>query len=430
MRARYTIASVVAIFVFPVVSLAQGTWTTLPPNSLSWRFEDLFFVNADVGWAVDGGGQILKTTNGGDSWTQQFHDSNFYFRSVAFFDEQVGFAGTLSSALFRTADGGATWTNINASLPVVPAGICGMSIANDSTIYITGIFYSPAYFMKSTDRGLTWTHTSMSAQAFTLVDVHFKDSDVGFLVGGASMAGQNKAVILRTDNGGASWTTVGLGPHSNERAWKIQFVNDLVGFVSVEELSPEPQYFKTTDGGATWVLHTVTPTIPTGTVQGIGFLTEDHGWVGGFNDLLFETLDGGGTWTYQPAVGQSYNRFWRMSDTVMYVAGRRVYRYDADGTTVGMDGVDDTPLPGHGLSLVGANPASDHSLIALELINDTYVELSVHRTDGALVERIQKGMRAKGTHRIPWDHSHLAPGAYLLALYTYHGYQTIRVVVQ
>ena len=82
--------------------------------------------------------------------TQQFYNSN-YFRSVEFFDEQVGFAGTLSSALFRTEDGGATWGwDISASLPTVPAGICGMSVADDTTIYLTGIFCSPAYIMRST----------------------------------------------------------------------------------------------------------------------------------------------------------------------------------------------------------------------------------------------------------------------------------------
>lgn len=428
---RALAVSVILMFTSFSVCHAQGTWQALSANSLSWRFEDIFFVNENVGWAVDGGGQILKTSNAGQTWVQQFYDDDMYFRSVEFFDEQVGFAGTLSSALLRTDDGGATWVNINSSLPVVPGGICGMSVANDSTIYVTGIFYSPAYVMKSTDRGLTWTHQSMSAQAFTLVDVHFKNSNEGYLVGGASMAaGQGKPVVLRTMNAGVSWEVVGLGAHAGERAWKIQFLDENIGYVSIEELTPDPQYLRTIDGGATWTQHTITPSIPTGTVQGIGFLNENLGWIGGFSDLLFETTDSGSSWEYQPNNGESYNRFWRMNDSIMYVGGQQIYKYTAQGDPTGVGVPFSTPLNGHGFQLLGANPVSGSSSISIDLINNTFMQVSLHDANGKRIKVFTEGLRSKGQHQVEWNTDGLATGTYLLSLYTYHGFQVLKVGVK
>ncbi|HOP44995.1 MAG TPA: YCF48-related protein [Flavobacteriales bacterium] len=420
---------VCSLFV-PFVCFAQGSWQVLSASSLSWRFEDLFFVNDSVGWAVDGGGQILKTTDAGSSWTQQFYNSNYYFRSVEFFDEQVGFAGTLSSALFRTEDGGATWVDISASLPTVPAGICGMSVADDTTIYLTGIFYSPAYIMRSTDRGTTWTHTSMSTLAFNLVDVHFKNTLEGYLAGTASLtAGQGRPVVLRTTDGGNNWTVAGLGANQGERAWKIQFLNDSVGFASIEELSPDPQYLKTTDGGLSWTLQVVSPSIPTGTVQGVGFLTEEQGWLGGFNDLLFGTSDGGSTWSYQPSVGQSFNRFWRMNDSVMYVGGQQIYRYTDHAISTIIQVPLEPGLQGHVFELIGPNPVVGPASVRLTLVNDTYVEVTVRDLAGRRVATLFQGMGNKGELSVPWDATGSAAGNYLLSLYTYHGYQVIQVVV-
>lgn len=401
------------------------TWNTLPANSLSWRFEDIFFIDEQTGWAVDGGGQILKTTNAGNSWVQQFTNSDYFFRSVEFLDENIGFAGTLSSALFKTEDGGQTWTNINSSLPQVPAGICGMSSPNDSTIYITGVFYGLAYFMKSTDRGLSWEHTNMASYALGLVDVHFKDENEGFLVGMGPQGSGLRARILRTTDGGQSWTVVHEGTETEERAWKIQFLTNDVVYVSVEELSPNPHYYKSTDGGLTWQDNEIISMVTSGTVQGVGFLTEDVGWVGGFNDLFFETTDGGQTWTHQPTIGSSFNRFWRMNGTTMYVGGLGIYKYT--NNSIGIADYETTQPHGHQISVAYTGPGT--SLIDLQLVNNTYVELSLYDLQGKRVQTIDANQRNKGEHQVLWQHD-VPAGIYLLALYTYHGFETLKVVLE
>ena len=424
---RFPLSAVIFLLCISNYSSAQ-TWTTLNANSLSWRFEDLFFVDADIGWAVDGGGQILKTLDGGDNWVQQFYDSDQFFRSVEFFDANIGFAGTLSNALFKTTNGGTTWVNITSTLPVVPTGICGMSVANDSTIFLTGTFFGDAYFMRSTDHGTTWTHTVMANMALGLVDVHFKNSLEGFLIGQGPQGTGLKARILHTIDGGQNWVLAHEGVSINERAWKIQFLNDTIAYVSVEDLSPNPHYYKTIDGGITWQNHDVMSTLTAGTVQGIGFLNEDVGWVGGFNDLFFETTDGGQTWAHQPSIGLSFNRFWRMNEHTMYVGGLNIYKYT--NTNLGVhDAVDPIVPIGHTFRLQGGNPTSGNSIIELDLVNDTHVELSVYTLSGKRVQTIDARMRNKGAHTVEWEHD-LGPGFYLLALYTNYGYGSIKVLVE
>ncbi len=421
------------IFGLTLCSLQAQSWQTLNANTLSWRFEDLCFVDPDIGWVVDGGGQILKTVNGGQNWTQQFYNSSLYFRSVEFLNDQLGFAGTLANGnptaqLLRTTDGGATWTDLTGNFPVNVTGICGISIVDENTVFITGVFFGSAYIMKSTDQGDTWQYTNMSTYANGLVDIYFKDGLNGWAVGQGNQGNALRAVILGTTNGGTTWNLLRSGDHSNQRSWKIQQLNDNVFYASIEEFEPSPQYFKSIDGGQTWSLQNVVTTNTSGTMQGIGFLNENLGWVGGFSQLFYETTDGGQTWDYQPSIGLSFNRFQRVNDTLMYTAGVNVYRY-ADPALLSIDEFEIVKPKGHSLAIKGSNIVKDQAAILLNLINNTYCELSVYNTNGQRVQTIHQQRMQAGEHEIQWQLPQLAKGPYFLVLYTYHGYESIKVVV-
>jgi hypothetical protein len=74
------------------------------------RFDDIWFRDADRGWAANSLGQILHTHDGGATWVEQFQDEEVYFRCLGFVSGTRGWAGTSPSAsgkrLLETSDGG------------------------------------------------------------------------------------------------------------------------------------------------------------------------------------------------------------------------------------------------------------------------------------------------------------------------------------
>src|SRR5690606_10732782 len=75
-------------------------------------------------------------------------------------------------------------------------------------------------------------------------------------------------------------------------------------------------------GGQTWEALTVESL----TMQGIGFVDEQTGWIGG-RGTPEVTTDGGQTWSPAPDLGQAVNRFAFFGDDLGYASAQRIYRY-------------------------------------------------------------------------------------------------------
>jgi hypothetical protein len=184
------------------------------------------------------------------------------------------------------------------------------------------------------DNGASWELIDMRPYASNLIDIYFYDEDNGFVVGGLidpkaqidhkayppprlSRYGQVKPVILRTREGGMSWTNTVANIkdfESGEWGWKIQFLNEKHGFIALENFR-DASILVTKDGGDSWVRKHVAknqdPSSPAinNDLEGIGFINELQGWVGGwgFQDLSTPvgglensfTQDGGETWIAQ-----------------------------------------------------------------------------------------------------------------------------------
>lgn len=318
--------------------------TTAPPAG---RYDDIGFIDESTGWAVNSNGQILKTTNAGATWTVQRQLPGTYPRCLGFANAQKGWVGTTAAPrrLFQTADGGANWTLVENLPPQTPVKICGLSVVNEHVIYGSGTNVpgdGPA-MLKSVDGGATWSAWNMSAHATILIDCFFPDPQRGWVVGGKANVphptrNDVRPVVLLTEDGGQTWVDrlagLSIDFPFGEWGWKIQFLDDRVGFVSLENFSAGAT-LKTTDGGNTWVRLPLNDPQRNANLEGIGFLDENHGWVGGWGDRLFqsgkssETLDGGQTWQDANEIGKYINRF-RFVGTplkVAYASGQTVYKY-------------------------------------------------------------------------------------------------------
>ena len=73
-------------------------------------FNDIFFINDQIGWAVADG--VWKTVNGGESWTKTVSLFNT-LTGIYFLDESIGyFTGNtitgIGGGIFKSTDGGSS----------------------------------------------------------------------------------------------------------------------------------------------------------------------------------------------------------------------------------------------------------------------------------------------------------------------------------
>ena len=293
------------------------------------------------------------------------HSSPDYFRSVEFFDENVGFAGSLYGRLYKTEDGGENWEDISALIPISFDGICGMSAADDTTIYICGVWSNPAYIFKSTDRGESWEFINMTSHAYSLVDIKFTDADHGF-VSGQSANLDEGGIILYTENGGADWEVKKLTDHPNDYVWKIQLLDSVNAFGAVADVAGgfETRFLKSIDAGMNWEVKTVSDEYHY--VEMCGFINVDTGWTGSYD--ILETFDGGETWHINN-FGYNMNRFFKVNDNLAFSSGESIYVYsdtsyiapvdttEEDTTEVTIQNIFD---PIHALFNITPNPSGNY----------------------------------------------------------------------
>jgi photosystem II stability/assembly factor-like uncharacterized protein len=335
----------------PDAVVAPPIWRQTNAPEASSRTDDIWFLDPNRGWAVNSNGQILHTDDGFTTWQEQFHDEELYLRCVGFASESRGWVGTLTPnrQLLETRDGGSTWTAATGLPDLVPSAVCGLSVVNESVVYASGTNYPnrPARMMRTLDGGATWEGWEMAAHADLLVDTYFTDADNGWVVGGKAAVPNPRrddvhAVLLRTTDGGRTWINKAAALADElplgEWGWKIHFVTDRLGYVALESFT-RAAILKTVDGGETWTRIEVNDPQGNANLEGVGFLDEDTGWVGGWGSAGFTegfssaTRDGGTLWQDANDIGRFINRFRFFRDVpVGYASGLTIYKYSAEPT--------------------------------------------------------------------------------------------------
>jgi photosystem II stability/assembly factor-like uncharacterized protein len=311
--------------------LLAGLWLALlPAGAQSWqqlateaypgKQDDIFFINEQTGWYVNGYGKIFKTQDAGQTWQLQWSQKGSFFRCIAFLDSLHGYVGTVGTdyfpnvqdtiPLYRTRDGGKTWTPVAYKGSYVK-GLCAIDIVKEQYIqhgktayrhhiYAVGRVGSPAMMMVSHDDGESFVSSSLHEQAQMLFDIKMFNKNEGIACA-ASHADitQSNALILTTKDGGISWQKVYQSNRPFETTWKASFPSRKVGYVTLQVYNPDTnakqqRVVKTTDGGATWQ---ELPLCEDAQARpfGVGFIDELHGFVGTMNSG-YETKDGGLTW--------------------------------------------------------------------------------------------------------------------------------------
>ena len=408
-RVRRFILSASAVFCVisgaSIVSAAPQ-WRTLPqaPVAAAGRHDDVFFFNEQIGWVCNLSGEIWKTTNGGASWVAQL-DTLEAFRCITFVDSLRGWAGSLFDVnlLWETSDGGNTWSIVPNIPNPRPAGLCGMWPVNSDVVYGCSKYNGPATLIKTIDGGSTWTTIDLSPYASTLIDCYFVSPDSGFVVGGlGEFQNLTKSIVLSTGDGGATWSVRWQGTRLEEWGWKIAFPTPDIGYISLESSNGSHYFIKSLDGGTTWNEHF----FGNGSArreQGIGFANPSLGWVGGSAGFAYETTDGGQNWNLTNW-GTQLNRVFMMSGTLGYAVGETVYKYsEQDVTDILVEEPSSVPQTPMVLQQNQPNPFNPTTTIRYVIEKDATIRLLVFDVRGKMVRKLVDQLEAAGEHVVVWD---------------------------
>ncbi len=271
------------------------TWQNpLPQGNALWG---VAFESATTGYAVGARGTVMRTTDGGASWTD-VSDRDALDETIR--EVEVVAPGTLVAVtepgrILRSTDGGETWIEI-----AHPATESLRELTQvDGVLTVLGYL---SEVLRSTDGGLTWSLLT-SPGATGLKGQYWFDADRGIVVG--------NSLARETVDGGVTWTDLPGGAATSASCEAIDFAGD--EGVIVGEFSS----WRTRDGGVSWTeKHEFSDPI----YQRRVFIDDaDHYTV--FIDTegaaIARTDDDGATWTY-PVLRQDVGGF---LDAIRHPAG-------------------------------------------------------------------------------------------------------------
>jgi len=225
------LCTVFAVLLF-LEHLEAQDWHRQHPIDSGWRLTSVSVVDSmhawGCGWHDSAAGLVVRTTDGGNNWTEMSRAFPRFVNDIHFVTDSLGWIvigdnNQYSGYVLRTTDGGLSWTSQFTDpsnrffsvffLDEMRGWVCGDS----------------GKILATTNAGADW-QTQESGRRVSFADIFLFQNGTGW------------CGPLRTTNFGIQWDSI-----SNISLWRFSFLNDSLGWAVGGN-----RYWWTTDGGRAW----------------------------------------------------------------------------------------------------------------------------------------------------------------------------------
>ncbi|NOS86393.1 MAG: T9SS type A sorting domain-containing protein [Ignavibacteria bacterium] len=394
-------------------SYAQSWWFVQQTGTTK-EILSISFMDKDTGIIVGRGGLMLRTINGGSSWTPiyigvndtvihgvQFTDANtvyaIYYDNVikstnsginwsivfngtnGYFFEYLSFANNDSGTVVGTGNakvttnGGESWQQMYFS----GSSVEGLFMTKNADVYVSGWtsippYYTTGWLLKSTNFGNNFS-TLYSFFQVSMGNMYFDGNKYGYVV----LSGHS---LYRSTNNGTSWNPLQLSGAIND----LFFCDSCIGYVSTNKDS----IYKTTNCGQSFALQRPgTQTV----FRSMFFINEMTGWAAGANGVLIKTING--------------------------------------GAVVGLQIISTNVPYNYSLSSNYPNPFNPQTKIKFAVPKASIVKLIIYDMRGSEVATLVNEELKPGTYEADWDGSNFSSGVYFYKIITDDFVETKKMVL-
>ena len=282
-------------------------------------FNAVHMADSYRGFAVADDGVILKTEDGGRSWTHQASGTTEDLLGMDSLDGYVAYAVGEGNTILRTDDGGRSWRDPRRYPGGHSPGVVLTDVyllSEDTAVVVGGIARSSSYpnygyvatYLRTTDGGVSWTTPSYPADLERINSVDFVDDQVGIAVGGCLSYSPYygtytfSSIVTRTFDGGITWVKehspfdIGPEPYGIEpwgmRVWDVSFYDEVHAAIVAGEGVP---IALSSDEGGSW--STTNGSLCSFEEQSITYVDADTLVAVGEGSVIRST-DGGLRWEY------------------------------------------------------------------------------------------------------------------------------------
>jgi len=437
MLKSYVTTIILKLLLLSMASFGFGQVKFLESNITKDLF-DVCFYDSLEGWAVGDSATIIKTKDGGLTWTRQYEPADSTeFTKVEIVNSSLGFVGgnrinstptelTHYPIILKTTDSGETWQECDLGLSQMPEytdiSFSDMDFLDNNTgwVAVNETNKRLGMLLGTENGGENWNLVREMSPWELIFAAALWDNNLGYIFYGPAFDNFNSSTSAYTENGGATWTQTG-----NVFSF---YMKDLV-FISPDTLySIGLGTYKSHDRGKNWmrINPILTERIFSSPDDIYVFDSQNIYLIGrvreqtnspGYSAALINTRDAGENWKLNLEIPHTdFNAFDMVSTQHTWIVGDKgqiIFLNLSEITSV--ENTDIEPFS-FKLKQNYPNPFNPSTTIKFNLKKTANIQLHIYNLTGQKIETLIEGIQTAGDHEITWQPKYLPSGLYFYRL--------------